>query len=102
MDCQCLQIEILVGGQMNITRNVKALKPYGLYVLLALIAFFPCLFLGQAYYANDLIYQFGPFRQFLKDQLLQGHFPLWNPYLYGGQPFFANPNSMMCYPLNYL
>ncbi len=87
---------------MNIAHNVKTLKPYGLYFLLALIAFFPCLFLGQAYYANDLIYQFGPFRQFLKDQLLQGHFPLWNPYLYGGQPFFANPNSMMCYPLNYL
>jgi hypothetical protein len=87
---------------MNIAHSVKTLKPYGLYVLLALIAFFPCLFLGQAYYANDLIYQFGPFRQFLKDQLLQGHFPLWNPYLYGGQPFFANPNSMMCYPLNYL
>jgi hypothetical protein len=87
---------------MNIAHGVKALKPYGLYVLLALIAFFPCLFLGQAYYANDLIYQFGPFRQYLKDQLLQGHFPLWNPYLYGGQPFFANPNSMMCYPLNYL
>jgi hypothetical protein len=87
---------------MNIAHGVKTLKPYSLYVLLALIAFFPCLFLGQAYYANDLIYQFGPFRQFLKDQLLQGHFPLWNPYLYGGQPFFANPNSMMCYPLNYL
>lgn len=102
MDRENLQTKILVGGQMNVVHNLKTLKPYGLYVILALIAFFPCLFLGQAYYANDLIYQFAPFRQFLKSQLLQGHFPLWNPYIYGGQPFFANPNSMMCYPLNYL
>src|SRR5665213_2467446 len=87
---------------MDIVNHIKSLKPYGLYVILALIAFFPCLFLGQAYYSNDLIYQFAPFREFLKTQLLQGHFPLWNPYIFGGQPFFANPNSMMCYPLNYL
>jgi len=87
---------------MNIVHHLKSLKPYGLYIVVALVAFFPCLFLGQAYYANDLLYQFGPFRQFLRNQLLQGHFPLWNPYIYGGQPYFANPNSMMCYPLNYL
>jgi hypothetical protein len=78
------------------------LAPYSLYLLVGTIAFFPCLFLGQSYYVNDLIYQFGPFRQFLKDQLMSGHFPLWNPYIYGGQPFFANPNSMMCYLPTYL
>jgi len=83
-------------------KRLSHLLPLSPYLFLALIAFFPCLFLGQAYYVNDLIYQFGPFRQFLKTQILQGHFPLWNPYIYGGQPYFANPNSMMCYPLNYL
>ena len=73
-----------------------------LYLLFAFTAFFSSLVLNQAYFANDLIYQFVPFRMFLKDQLSHGHFPLWNPYLFGGQPFFANPNSMMCYPLTYL
>ncbi len=83
-------------------KRLGFLAPYSLYLLVGAIAFFPCLFLGQSYYVNDLIYQFGPFRQFLKDQLASGHFPLWNPYIYGGQPFFANPNSMMCYLPTYL
>jgi hypothetical protein len=76
---------------MNIANNIKSLKPYGLYVILALIAFFPCLFLGQAYYANDLLYQFVPFREFLKNELLRGHFPLWNPYIMAASPFSPIP-----------
>lgn len=74
----------------------------GLYLLAATVAFFPCLFLGQAYFDNDLLAQFGPWRAFLKDQLAQGHFPLWNPYLMGGTPFFADLQNMMLYPFNWL
>jgi len=72
------------------------------YGLLSLIAFFPCLFMGQAYFDNDLLAQFGPWRAFLRDQLAQGHFPLWNPFSLGGQPFFADLQNMMLYPFNYL
>ena len=82
--------------------NPTPLSSLGLYLGVAFLAFFSCLVLGRSYYDNDLIYQFVPFRIFLKNQLAQGHFPLWNPYLFGGQPFFANPNTMMCYPLTYL
>ncbi|HVZ80726.1 MAG TPA: hypothetical protein VHE12_08005 [bacterium] len=73
----------------------------GLYTAVAFIAFFPCLVLGKAYFANDLLNQYAHFRAVVKDQLAQGHFPLWNPYLFGGQPFFADPNVMMAYPLLY-
>jgi hypothetical protein len=73
-----------------------------LYFALSLLAFFPCLFLAQAYFDNDLLAQFGPWRAFLKDQLAQGHFPLWNPYSLGGQPFLADLQNMMLYPFNYL
>jgi hypothetical protein len=73
-----------------------------LYLFLSLLAFYPCLFLGQAYFDNDLLAQFGPWRAFLKDQLARGHIPLWNPYSLGGQPFFADLQNMMLYPLNYL
>ncbi len=75
---------------------------YCLYALLAFLAFSPCLLGGQAYFDNDLLAQFGPWRAFLKDQLAQGHFPLWNPYSLGGQPFFADLQNMMLYPFNYL
>lgn len=76
--------------------------PSLLYLLVSLLAFFPCLFLGLAYFDNDLLAQFGPWRIFLRDRLAQGDFPLWNPYLLGGQPFFADLQNMMLYPLNYL
>ncbi len=73
-----------------------------LYALLALLVFSRCLFLGQAYFDNDLLAQFGPWRAFLRNQLLEGHFPLWNPYLLGGCPFLADPQNMIFYPLNWL
>src|SRR5580692_8827639 len=74
----------------------------GLYAAVAFIAFSPCLLFGQAYFDNDLLAQFGPWRAFFRDQLAQGHFPLWNPYSLGGQPFFADLQNMMLYPFNYL
>jgi FkbM family methyltransferase len=73
-----------------------------IYSLFALTAFGQCLLWNQAYFDNDLLAQFGPWRTFLKDQLAQGHFPLWNPYLLGGEPFLANLQNMMFYPPNYL
>jgi len=45
---------------------------------------------------------FSHFRGFLRQQLVAGHFPLWDPYLFCGQPFFADPVAMMAYPINYL
>ncbi len=73
-----------------------------LYSAVSLLAFGRCIFWGQAYFDNDLLAQFGPWRAFLKDQLAQGHFPLWDPYLLGGQPFFADLQNMMLYPFNWL
>jgi hypothetical protein len=72
-----------------------------LYALLAVAVFSRCLFLDQAYFDNDLLAQFGPWRAFFKNQLLSGHFPLWNPYLLGGCPFLADPQNMVFYPLNW-
>ncbi|HJT25432.1 MAG TPA: hypothetical protein VJ873_12735, partial [bacterium] len=75
---------------------------YLLYLAAAFIAFMPCLLFGQAYFANDLLHYYGPARLLMKNQLAAGHFPLWNPYYFGGEPFFADPNVMACYPLLYL
>jgi hypothetical protein len=73
-----------------------------LFLGISLTAFFPSLALNQAYFPNDLINQYIHFRTLLRSQLMAGHFPLWNPYFFGGQPFFADPNVMACYPLNYV
>jgi hypothetical protein len=72
-----------------------------LYLGIAFLAFTPCLLFGKIYFANDLLYSFSHFHFFQRAQLAAGHFPLWNPYLLGGQPYFADLTNTMCYPLHY-
>lgn len=36
---------------------------------------------------------------FLREQVLSGSFPLWNPHMYCGHPFAANPGNFVFYPL---
>ncbi len=72
------------------------------YPAVSLAVFFPCLALGKAYFHDDLLMQYFPFRDFLRSQIAGGHFPLWNPYLLGGIPFWADPNAMAAYPLQYV
>ncbi len=86
---------------MESTPGRKTAWSLGLYLAVSFVAFFHCLILGKSYFANDLINQYSHFRALLKSQLAAGHFPLWNPYFFGGQPFFADPNVMMGYPLIY-
>lgn len=76
--------------------------PLVFFTLMGLAVFAPCLFGGQAYFDGDLYSQFVPMRIFLKSCVTQGHPPLWCPYLLGGQPFLADPNTMSAYPFTYL
>src|SRR5487761_1155149 len=46
-------------------------------------------------YAN---YQL-PTRQFARDEILAGRFPLWLPYLACGTPLHATQQASLCYPL---
>ena len=51
---------------------------------------------------RDLGAYFIPPRFFWVESIKHGSFPLWNPYQFSGQPFFANPQHGMFYPLNVL
>jgi len=48
----------------------------------------------------DPVQQYYPWRVFAVDALKSGVIPLWNPYSYCGQPFLANLQSALFYPLN--
>lgn len=48
----------------------------------------------------DALYQLIPWRTYAYEELQQGNFPLWNPYEYGGIPFFANDQSGVLSPFN--
>ena len=56
------------------------------------------------YYADigDLITAFYPARAFTARAIHEGSLPLWNPYLLGGTPFLASPQSSLFYPPNFL
>jgi hypothetical protein len=47
----------------------------------------------------DLSY---PWQAFISSSLRAGVIPFWNPYTYGGQPFFANGSSAVFYPPKFL
>ncbi|MBU4385856.1 MAG: YfhO family protein, partial [Actinobacteria bacterium] len=48
----------------------------------------------------DFIRQFYPARFFATESLAGGAFPLWNPYMLCGHPFFASYQTAMLYPVN--
>jgi len=48
----------------------------------------------------DMIYYFIPFKEIIAENIKNGIMPLWNPYIYCGQPLLANFQSAVFYPLN--
>jgi hypothetical protein len=51
---------------------------------------------------SDQVYAFLPWKVFTVRSLRQGHLPLWNPYINGGQPFVGNAQSAIFSPFNLL
>jgi hypothetical protein len=48
--------------------------------------------------AGDFTEQYFPLRAFTAQEWVRGHIPLWNPYLFGGQPALADIQSGALYP----
>ncbi|HSP80279.1 MAG TPA: hypothetical protein VLQ93_17230, partial [Myxococcaceae bacterium] len=46
----------------------------------------------------DILFLFLPNAAFLREQLLQGELPLWNPLLLAGHPFLAELQTQVLYP----
>jgi hypothetical protein len=94
---------------------------------LMIVGFFYPLFYGRILSQSDVIYFFPPWtvvkppdllapsnpvlsdqtREFLaffhvaRESLQQNEFPLWNPYIMGGNPLLANSQSALLFPLNW-
>jgi hypothetical protein len=49
---------------------------------------------------EDFLYFSYPNRFFAATSLAQGIFPFWNPYVFGGMPFFADIQTAVLYPFN--
>jgi hypothetical protein len=70
--------------------------------LASLVFYFPLVFLGRALVDYDAFVYFYPQRVFLAQSLLAGHLPQWDPQLFLGAPFLANPQTAVLYPPSWL
>ena len=51
---------------------------------------------------GDQAFQFRPLLHVAREQVRDGHLPLWNPYSYGGNPLFGDMQTALVYPLTWL
>ncbi|MGD8496286.1 MAG: hypothetical protein PVF05_08845 [Gemmatimonadales bacterium] len=62
------------------------------------VAFLPVIAGGQSFFGRDLAPFFYPMKRYLADAVRGGRFPLWNPLVAGGEPFFASLQPGVLYP----
>ncbi|SVD87653.1 uncharacterized protein METZ01_LOCUS440507, partial [marine metagenome] len=51
---------------------------------------------------GDTLYYIYPYWEHRARTFLSGQIPLWNPYIFMGSPFLANPQAGVLYPPNWL
>jgi hypothetical protein len=56
------------------------------------------LFFGQRLFIRDITRYYYPTKSIVREVLLNGEFPFWNPYYSAGQPMAANPEYEVFYP----
>jgi hypothetical protein len=77
-------------------------------IALAILALVPTLLfldvlLGlNVFYARDVAHYYFPAKKVLRDIVMGGEFPFWNPWFSGGQPMAANPEHEVFYPLTWI
>ncbi len=73
----------------------------GFFALTAV--FYAPILLGlRSFPPGDFTDHFLPFSLFQRAELLAGRLPLWNPYTFSGQPFLADVQAAVFYPLSNL
>ncbi|MHB9156170.1 MAG: hypothetical protein ACYC5N_10880, partial [Endomicrobiales bacterium] len=79
------------------------LARFSLLLLAALfILFAPVLFNPGSITGNygDIYLHYYPLKHLVLEHLQNGRMPLWDPYIFAGQPLLANPQSAVFYPLS--
>ena len=91
---------MLIFKKLNYSLIMKRIAPF-LVILGAIILFFGGEIIpsgGRFLGGFDVAAYFYWNLHFIKEQILSGQIPLWNPYYYCGQPFIANPQTFVFYP----
>lgn len=87
------------GPRVRVSKDGLALAGYALLVAL----FNAPLLLGQhTFPGGDFTNQFLHFHRLLRDELLAGRLPVWNPYTFAGHPYLADVQAAVFYPVSNL
>ncbi len=73
---------------------------YLIFLIIPVVFLYFRVLIGKAFFGDDALYLWYPYRHFAASSLREGIFPLWNPYLLGGAPFQADIQSSILYPFN--
>jgi len=82
--------------------RIKSLLPYLLIIALVCLSYAGILSGRYLLLDRDLFWFFYPNSHYLAERLSAGSFPFWNPYSYNGEPFFAQAQPGVLYPLHWL
>ncbi len=81
-------------------QDVLALSVIGLFCL---YLFRDIVFSGHLLIGDDFVTFYLGMKKFLYDEVRIHHeIPYWNPYIFGGMPFWAHFESTIFYPLGFL
>jgi hypothetical protein len=89
------------ANNKNPARRADTLAVLGLG-LITLGFFWPALDGRLIFFPEDLHKLFYPMKFFYAESLRAGHLPLWNPYIFGGYPQYAEGQIATFYPFNLL
>ncbi len=59
------------------------------------------LFTDRVLASGDILHYFYPYRDYAAAAFREGRIPLWNPFIFVGVPFLANPQAAVLYPLHW-
>lgn len=69
--------------------------------LFVLLLYARLLFTNRVLASGDILLYFYPYRDYAAAMLREGEVALWNPYIFLGVPFLANPQAAVLYPLHW-
>jgi hypothetical protein len=78
----------------------RALGAVALLALIAVVLYRQIALTNLILSGGDAFTYFYPYRAYAAQAIQSGRMPLWNPYLFMGAPFLANPQAAVFYPLN--
>ncbi len=92
---------LISSRSSSIRRILLPLSAASILAFFVLLLFYRLLFTDRVLASGDILHYFYPYRDYAAASLRAGRIPFWNPYIFMGAPFLANPQAATLYPLHW-